>query len=196
MSDVDSPGFLRQHPERQRSLTVLEYRRLGEAGILGADERVELIAGQLATMSPIGPRHALAVDALRDVLGSAVAGRAAVRVQNPVTLDDNSEPIPDITVVQRPWTGFPHSHPGPSDVHLLIEVADTTLNYDNGAKLELYARAGIREVWILDLTTDVVLVYREPKGLSYAHSSRVKPSGVLDIAALPDVAVQAAALFT
>jgi Uma2 family endonuclease len=172
-----------------------QYHRLGEARILGEDDRVELLDGQLVDMSPIGPRHALAVDALNELLLPAVAGRAVVRIQNPIALDDGTEPNPDIALVRRPWHGYPNTHPRPADVFLLIEVADTSLKTDRGAKLELYARAGIREFWIVDLTTDGVFVHRNPGSDGYGSVTRVESSGALDIKDLPGVAISAAALF-
>lgn len=193
--DHDQVDVLSRHPVPRHRLTVREYHRLGDAGILGEDNRVELFEGQLVDMSPIGPRHALAVDALNEHLVRAVAGRAAVRVQNPIELDGGSESQPDIALVRRPWGGYPTAHPGPVDVLLLIEVADTSLEIDRGAKLELYARAAIPEFWLVDLTADRVLVHRDPNGDGYAAVITVERSGALDIKALPGVAVPAAALF-
>ena len=178
-----------------RPLTVAEYQRMGEAGILGEDDRVELLEGLLAVMSPIGPRHALAVDALNELLVAAVAGRARVRVQNPVTLDNGSEPTPDITVVRSRWPGYPARHPGPDDVLLLVEVADSSIRVDLGAKRAIYARAGIREYWVVDLTKDVIHVHRAPGNGRYAARSEFGPDGVLAMEAVPDVSMQAGQIF-
>ena len=193
--DTDFPDVLSRHPVPRHRLTREEYHRLGEAGILGEDDRVELLDGQLVDMSPIGPRHALAVDALTKLLVMAVGERASVRVQNPIELDARTEPQPDIALVRRPWRSYPTTHPGPEDVFLLIEVADASLEIDRGAKLELYARAGIRELWIVDLTTDGVFVHRKPRGDKYDVVMRVEPSGVLGVEGLPGVAIPAASLF-
>ena len=192
---ADRIDVLSRHAVPRHRLGLADYHRLGEAGILGEDDRVELLEGQLVDMSPIGPRHALAVDALNELLVTAVAGRAGVRVQNPIELDGGSEPNPDIVLVRRPWPGHPHAHPGPADVILLIEVADSSLPTDRGAKLELYARAGIGEYWIVDLTTDGVFVCRNPGGSEYGSVTSGEPSGQLPIGGLPGVAIPAAALF-
>jgi Uma2 family endonuclease len=192
---IRSADILSRHPVPRHRLTLADYHRLGEAGILGEDDRVELLEGQLVDMSPISPRHALAVDALNESLLLAVAGRAGVRVQNPIELDGTTEPQPDIALVRRPWRGYPNAHPRPEDIFLLIEVADTSLETDRGAKLELYARAGIRECWIVDLTTDGVLVCRNPSGDRYGSVTRIEPSGVLEVEDLPGVAIPAASLF-
>lgn len=192
---TDLADVLNRYQVPRHRLTVNEYHRLGEAGVLAEADRVELLEGQLVDMSPIGPRHALAVDALNEMLVTAVAGRAAVRVQNPIELDDRSESNPDIALVRRPWQGHPAAHPRPIDIFLLVEVADTSLETDRGAKLELYARAGIREFWIVDLTTDGALVYRNPGGGRYGSMSRVERSGILEVQNLPGVTIRAASLF-
>jgi Uma2 family endonuclease len=191
--DID---ILSRHPVRRHRLTLDDYHRLGEAGILGEDDRVELLEGQLVDMSPIGPRHALAVDALNELLVTAVSGRAGVRVQNPITLDGATEPQPDIVLARRPWRGYPGSHPGAEDIILLVEVADSSRDMDLGAKRELYARAGIREFWIVDLIADGVIVCRNPSGDRYESVTRVEPAGVLDVEGLLGVAIPAGSLFT
>ncbi len=193
--DTGDVGVLSRHPVPRNRLSVAEYRRLGEAGILGEDDRVELLEGQLVAMSPIGSRHALAVDMLMNLLIPAVAGQASARVQNPVTLDGATEPQPDIAVVRRAWAGYPGAHPGPADIFLLVEVADASLETDTGAKLELYAWAGIGEYWVVDLVNDCVRVHRQPAGGTYTTIAKVEPSEILDVAALPGVAIPASALF-
>jgi len=193
--DTGQVDILSRHPVPRHRLTVKDYHRLGEAGILGEDDRVELLEGQLVDMSPIGPRHALAIDALTELLVMAVAGRASVRVQNPIVLDDESEPQPDFAVVRRPWRGYPDQHPRPDDIFLLIEVSDSSLDTDKGAKLALYARAGVREFWIVDLTTNTVIVHRNPGGESYQSVASVEGSGVLDVQALAGVTIPVSSIF-
>ena len=128
--DTGRTDILSRHPVPRRRLTLDEYHRLGEAGILGEDDRVELLEGQLVDMSPIGPRHALAVDALNELLVVAVAGRAGVRVQNPIELDNATEPQPEIALVGV-LAGYPTWHPRPGDIILVIEVADTSRDTDS-----------------------------------------------------------------
>ena len=195
MDTVYDTGVLSRYPVPRHRLTRRDYYRLAEAGILGEDDRVELLEGQLVDMSAIGPRHALAVDALNELLVLAAAGRAAVRVQNPIVLDDSSEPRPDFTLVRRPWDGYPHEHPRPSDVYLLIEVADSSLEFDLGAKLELYARAGIREFWVVDLTSNRVLVHRGPRDGGYSSITAIDMSGTLHVEALPDLTLAVTQIF-
>jgi Uma2 family endonuclease len=193
--DADPTDILTRYAVPRHRLTRRDYHRLGEAGILGGTDRVELLEGQLVDMSPIGPRHAIVTENLNELLVSAFAGRARVRCQDPVVLDDGSEPQPDLALVRRPWLGYPDTHPGPDDIFLLIEVADSSLELDRTVKLELYARAGIREVWIVDLTRDGVLVHRLPAGGGYGSVVRVEAPGVLGVEALPGVAISVAEVF-
>ena len=114
MTNLDDLDILSRYPVSRRLLSVADYHRMAEAGILGEDDRVELLEGQLIAMAPVGPRHALAVDALTDLLSHALSPPARLRVQNPVTLNGRTEPQPDIAVVRLPWRGYPGAHPGPA----------------------------------------------------------------------------------
>jgi Uma2 family endonuclease len=179
-----------------RLLTVAEYRRMAEAGVFGEDERVELLDGQVVAIAPIGPRHALTVDVLSRWFGGK-QDRWWARFQNPVDLDERTEPSPDIVLARMPWRGYPHSHPGPADIVLVIEVADSTLRRDLANKLPLYARNAVAGVWIVDLTVDRVMVHRDPdpETQRYRTSFAVGPDGDLDIAGLPGITRAAGPLF-
>ena len=144
-----------------RHFSVEEYHRMAEAGILAEDERVELIGGRIVRMSPIGSHHAAYVTFLNRKL-RAIEETAIVRIQDPIVLDDETEPQPDFCVVKLKSNGYADSHPHAEDVLLLIEVADTSLEEDRLIKLPRYADSGIPEVWILNLIEDIVEVYREP----------------------------------
>jgi Uma2 family endonuclease len=193
--DTATVDVLSRYPVPRHRLTRRDYYRLAEAGILNQGDRVELLEGQLVDMSPIRPRHAIVTDNLNELLVAGFADRARVRCQQPVVLDDGSEPQPDLALVRRPWRGYPHAHPGPDDIFLLIEVADSSLDFDRTVKMELYARAAIREIWIIDLTTDLVLVHREPSGGGYLSVvPMVAPAG-LDVEALPGPMVPIAGVF-
>ena len=141
--------------------TVEEYHEMGRVGLLSEDSRVELIDGDLVQMSPIGSRHLSCVVALTHLVMRAAVGEYFVSVQNPVTLNDGTEPQPDLSLLKsRPDpTG---SLPGPKDVALVIEVSDSTLIYDKTVKLPRYAQAGVQEVWIVDLEGRKVEVHSEP----------------------------------
>jgi Uma2 family endonuclease len=193
--DIAPVDILSRYPVPRHRLTRRDYYCMGEAGILREGDRVELLEGLLVDMSPIGPRHAIVTANLNELLVTAFAGRARVRCQDPVVLNDGSEPQPDLALVRRPWRGYPHTHPGPDDIFLLIEVADSSLDFDRLVKLELYARAGIREVWIVDLTADRVLVHRNPSGGLYGSVVRVQAPEMLDVEGLPGVTIPATEVF-
>jgi Uma2 family endonuclease len=166
--------------------TVHDYHRMGEAGILHEDDRVELIEGEIVEMAAIGTRHFSCVNRLNRLLVMGVGEEAVVSVQNPVRLNEHTEPQPDLTVI-RP-RDYRESLPEPEDVLLLIEVSDTTLAYDRGIKLPLYARAGIREVWIVNLSTETIECYTEPSADGYRRVEQLRRGQTLTPTALPGLA--------
>ena len=154
-------------PVAPRRFTVDEYYRMAEAGILGPEDRVELIDGEIVKMSPIGPLHAAVVRRLNAVLSKSLAGRFIVSIQSPIRLSNASEPEPDVAVVQLRADSYASAHPTPTDVLLLIEVSDSTLAYDRDVKLPRYAAAGIPEVWIVDLERQQIEQHYGPAGNQY-----------------------------
>jgi Uma2 family endonuclease len=180
------PVDTKTHEITRRRFTVHDYHRMGEAGILHEDDRVELIEGEIVEMAAIGTRHFTCVNGLTRLLVRGVGDAAIVSVQNPVRLDEHSEPQPDLAVLQT--RDYRESLPRPEDVLLLIEVSDTTLSYDRNVKLPLYARAGIPEVWIVDLAGETVEHYTGPSGDSYRHVERVRRGEEIRSAALPEPA--------
>jgi Uma2 family endonuclease len=167
---------------------------MAEAGILKPTDRVELIEGEIVEMSPIGDRHAMAVNRANMVFARGLGDKVVVSVQNAVRINRYNEPQPDIVLI-RPREGFyGDRHPRPEDVVLLIEVADTTLKYDQNVKLPIYARNGIREVWILDLQRDVIHLYREPENGSYTVCETRPRSESVSPQAFPGFAISAADL--
>jgi len=142
--------------------TVDDYHRLAEVGILGEDDRVELLDGQIVAMSPIGPRHAGCVKDLVRLLYRKLGDAVILGVQDPVVLGPDSEPQPDISVLKPRADAYREAHPRADDILLLIEVADTSLEYDREVKLRIYAAAGIPEAWLLALENDVIEVHRQP----------------------------------
>jgi len=173
-----------------RRFTVDEYHRMGEAGILGYDERLELIAGQIVVREPIGARHASTVDRLNRLWTSRLGERAIVRIQNPVQFPEaDSELQPDILLLRPRDDFYAAGHPRVADVLLLIEVADTTLRLDRRVKIPLYAAVGVRETWLCDLVTERVEVYREPAGGAYRDMETLDRGETVRPAALGDVVV-------
>lgn len=188
----DEKGISMQTEEigiRHRLLTVDDYHKMGEAGILGEDDRVELIEGELIDMAPIGSDHAGSVIGLNTVLGSALAGKALISPQNPLRLDLHSEPQPDITVLRLREDFYRTSHPRPEDVLVLIEVADTTIRYDRGVKIPLYARHGIPEVWLIDLQEKRLEIYRQPSSEGYRQILLPAKNERIALSLLPEVSI-------
>ena len=146
----------------RRYFTVEEYHRMGAAGIFSEDDRVELMEGEILMMSPIGSRHAATVNRVHMEFSSLLHGRAIVSVQNPVVLNDFSEPEPDIAVLRLRDDFYAQALPTAADVLLIIEVADTSVEYDHDIKLPAYARSGVPEVWLADIPTETVTAHTEP----------------------------------
>lgn len=174
--------------------TVADYHRMGEAGILGEDSRVELIRGHIVDMSPVGAPHVGFLNRLTRLLPVALAGRAMISVQNPLRLDNGSEPQPDLVVVKSRPDDYGLSLPHAADALLVIEVADSSLDYDRAVKAALYAESGIPEFWIVDVSGRTVEVHRRPANGQYADVRRVGADGILEMVAVPGAALGATEL--
>jgi len=166
-----------------------EYERMGELGLFDEDDRVELIEGEIVEMTPIGSRHAACVDRLTRLLAAGVGDRAIVRVQNPVRLGERSEPQPDLALLLPRADFYAYAHPGPDDVLLLVEVADTTVAWDRGTKVPLYGAAGIPQAWVVDLPAGCVHAYREPSPTGYREAKQALAGDSLTISALPGLSL-------
>ena len=175
-------------------LSVDDFHKLGEAGILHEDDRVELIEGALIDMAPIGAGHAGQVNRLTNLFAPAVSGRAIVAPQNPLRLDDFSEPQPDLVLLRYRDDFYAKAHPRPSDVLLLVEVADSSLAYDRDTKVPLYARHAIPEVWLIDLQHRRVEVFLEPAGGEYRRSLQPAGTDCISPALLPEISIRVADL--
>ncbi|MGI8549656.1 MAG: Uma2 family endonuclease [Dehalococcoidia bacterium] len=171
----------------RRLFSTDEFQRMGEAGILDEDERVELIDGEILWMAAIGSLHFACVNFLTVSLVRGVGDRAIVSVQNPVRLPPRSEPQPDIVLFRPRADHYRKGLPNPEDVLLIIEVADTTLRYDRDTKVPRYAMAGIPEAWIVDLERERILLYRDPQGGSYQQVETVGRGGTVSPRAFPDI---------
>ncbi|WP_448605575.1 Uma2 family endonuclease [Thermoflexus hugenholtzii] len=172
---------------QRRLFTVEEYHRMAEAGILSEDDRVELIEGELVAMSPIGSRHAGVVDRLNYLLSRRAGEGIIVRVQNPLRLSAHSEPQPDVALLRYRPDFYASAHPGPEDILLIVEVAETSADYDRSVKIPLYARHGIPEAWLVDLLEERIEIYRHPtpqgyRSLHIAHRGEtVRPTALPDL---------------
>ncbi|HXT63637.1 MAG TPA: Uma2 family endonuclease [Pyrinomonadaceae bacterium] len=174
--------------------TVGEYERMGESGIFAPEARVELIEGEIVEMSPIGSRHAACVEFVAETLTVQLHGRAIVRIQNPIVLDDFSEPQPDVAILQLRADRYRESHPRPHEVLLVIEVSDSTYSLDRNVKIPLYARAGIAEALIFNLHEDRLEYYSQPKSGVYQMQSILRPGEKFQSAIVPNVMFEVATI--
>ena len=173
----------------QRRFGVDEYHAMAETGILGADERVELLEGVIVPMSPIGERHAGCVMELSQLLYEGARRRDNVSVQGPLRIDERTELQPDLMLLRWRDDFYRSRHPVPADLLLPIEVSATTVSFDRTEKCPLYARAGISEVWLVNLPERCVEVYTQPRGSRYG-TKRIASSGMdLVPSALADIAL-------
>ena len=171
----------------RRLFTVDEYCAMADAEILRLEERVELIEGEIIVMSPIGSEHAASVDIAAHFLSPMATGRANVRIQNHLRLDENNQPEPDVVLVKWRDDFYRHRPPAAEDVPLLIEVSDTSLAYDRSVKLALYARFLIPEVWLANIRDRVIEAYTEPVGGEYTVARVYRPGETVSPAAFPDI---------
>lgn len=174
---------------QRRWFSVDDYYRMIEAGILSEDDRVELIEGEVIRMSPIGKFHAACVKRLNELLVFLAGRTATVSVQDPVRLNDFSEPEPDIAVLKRRSDFYASGHPTPEDVLLILEVGNSSIQHDRMTKIPLYGRAGIPEVWLVDLGRDLIEIYTDPMGGRYQDFREAKRGETLTLSALPDVVI-------
>jgi Uma2 family endonuclease len=182
-----------QAPARHR-LDVGAYYRMAEAGILSQPQRVELVDGDIFDMNPIGSPHAAVTRRLEQRFARAVAdGIVLVSVQNPLRLDSHNEPQPDFVVLTPRPDAYGASHPEAGDALLVVEVSDSSLDHDRKMKLPVYARCGVLEVWIVDLSGRAVEVYRDPMEGRYASSSRMT-RGALTPVRVPAVTIDGSTL--
>ena len=151
----------------RRTLTVDDYHKLGDAGILRPEDRVELIEGEMIEMAPIGARHVAMVNKLCALLVAAVGKNAIVSVQNPIILPPRNEPQPDLAILKPRADYYESQLPNAQDVLLLIEVADSTLEYDRDAKIPTYAQHDISEVWLINLQTNSLSIFLDPAPKGY-----------------------------
>ena len=165
----------------RRRFTVHDYHRMGDAGILSPTDRVELIDGEIVSKMAIGPRHGASVDRANRALTTTVGDSAIVRVQGSVRLDLFNELEPDIVLLRPRADFYASAHPGPADILLIVEVAESSIGYDRNIKTHVYAKAGVPEYWLVDLNENVVHVYSGPLNgvyramVSYRRDQSIAP---------------------
>lgn len=166
--------------------TISQYHQMSEAGILSENDKVELINGEIIEMSPIGRRHAACVDRINRLFSNILGIKVIVRVQNPILLNNLSEPEPDIALLKPRADFYESGHPQPQDIFLLIEVADSSIEYDRDVKIPLYTSSGITEVWLVDIYQQVIIVYRYPSENGYRDIQILSRGEKLSISAFPE----------
>jgi len=183
-----------EYPQRH-PISAEEYLRMGEAGVFAPEARLELIEGEIVEMAPIGSPHAGTVKLLNGLFARLAGGSAVVSVQDPLVVGERSVPQPDLALLKPRADSYTRSHPAAADVLLVVEVADTTLAFDLGTKMPLYARAGIAEAWAVDLRERAVRVFRDPSANGYRTSFAVSGDDRLSAVLLPQLAFSVSALF-
>jgi Uma2 family endonuclease len=151
-----------------KSWTVQDYHRMSEMGLFDPNERTELIGGQITLMVAKGTPHVITLQLLASELLGQLGTTALIRTQDPIHLDDSSEPEPDLVIVRGEILDYVDRHPQPADIHLLVEVADSTLSYDCQVKDKTYAKAGISEYWVIDLKNRQFHIFHDPQPTGYA----------------------------
>jgi Uma2 family endonuclease len=179
--------LLTVEPTAVKSWTVSDYHRMSEAGFLDPDERTELINGQIVLMAAKGTPHVTSLHLLANALRDRLGNTALVRTQDPIQLDDWSEPEPDVAIVRGTVLDYANHHPRPDEIALVVEVADSTLKQDCEIKDKLYAQAGIVDYWVLDLRNRQLHVFRNPTPTGYtSHLILTEPNEIAPLS-FPDL---------
>ncbi len=172
-------------PIRRHRLTVDDVLEMARAGFFNGKPRMELIEGDLIEMAPIGPPHASVVSTLARRLNKTLPETVIVWIQSSVLLAEHTLPEPDIALVRAREHGYSITHPGPDDILAVIEVADTSLAYDRGAKAQLFAAAGVPVYWVFDVNTRRVLAFHGPSASGYAEEVALGTDAVLTAESIP-----------
>jgi Uma2 family endonuclease len=168
-------------------LTTQQYHLMHEAGVFQDGDRIELINGEIQTMSPIGRKHATCVARLNAIFTNRLFGKAIIWPQNSIRLNDNSEPQPDIAILKFRDDFYEEALPTPEDILLIIEVADSSIDYDREVKALLYAAAGIPEMWLFDVNKREIEGYSQPSANGYKQIHRYDEGDTLSMLTFPDV---------
>lgn len=173
----------------RKLFTIDDCYKMAEVGILSPDERTELINGEILVVPPPGPRHGYVVDSLTEAFVKLAQGKAVVRVQGGVVLHKYAAPMPDIVLLKPKGKAYLEKNPDASDIFLIIEVADSSLEQDMTVKLQLYAIMGVMEYWIADLRNNRLLVYSNPSGDQYQSLRQLRRGDSVAPSALPNCVI-------
>ena len=170
-------------PTHLKAWTVADYHRLSEMGFLAADDRTELLAGHIVVMAAKGTPHVTSLQLLADQLRDRLNKTALIRLQDPIRLDNRSEPEPDLAIAQGSALDYADRHPQPQDIHLIVEIADSTLRQDCEIKANLYAQAGIADYWVVDVQNRQLHIFRTPTPRGYtSHLILTEPNEMAPLA--------------
>ena len=187
---VISPnGYMRHH-----LFTVAEYDAMIAQGVFDENDRVELLNGRILEGMPKGPKHSATTSRIARLFFRTLGDEAIIRLQDPIRLDDNSEPEPDLIVAQLVADEYDSRHPRPEDILLVAEISDTTLSYDRNEKARAYARAGLRQYLVLNLTNRTIEDYREPAPDGYQFKQTHRAGASFSLIAFPSVVLEVNAL--
>jgi Uma2 family endonuclease len=189
MSTINPSSLLLETSTLKR-WTVQDYHRMSQLGLLSPQERTELIAGQITLMAAKSPAHVICRHLLARSLRNQLGNQALVRTQDPLQLDNFSEPEPDLAIVRGSILDYSEHHPGPTDILLVIEVADSTLKYDTEIKDKLYAQSGIADYWIIDLKNRQLHIFRNPTPSGYINHLILSEPNQASPLAFPDLAIR------
>ena len=192
-----SPNQELPNPDKPHVMqfTVEQFQLMYERGVFADSDRYELINGEITTMSPIGRKHAVCVGRLTNKLALKLGTKIIVWVQNPIDLGNKSQPQPDIAVLKYRDDFYEEALPTPADILLIIEVADSSLEYDRDVKANLYAAAGIPQMWLFDVNTKMITGFSQPSELGYKQIYRYTQGDRLSILAFDDVVFEWQELF-
>lgn len=183
-----------EHPQVLK-FTIEQFQLLYEKGIFAESDHLELINGEIITMSPIGTKHAACVNRLLKLLEKKLGDRIILSVQNSIVLANNSQPQPDLAVLRYRDDFYEEALPTPADILLIVEVADSSLEYDRNVKAPLYAAAGIPEMWLFDVNAKTITGFSQPSELGYKQIYHYTPGDRLSILAFDDVMFEWQELF-
>lgn len=177
-------------PPALKRFRAEDFRKMTEVGILPEESGWEVIDGYLIDKMSIGSNHAGTVKVLSEMLRDSTRNEAIVSVQDPIHIDDYNEPEPDIALLKRRSDFYRKSHPTPQDVLLLVEVSDSTIEYDRAIKKTLYAEAGILEYWLVNLQNNTVEVYSQPKNGNFRLARILEPGETIEAAAIENLTLK------
>jgi Uma2 family endonuclease len=170
-----------------RKFTVEQYHKMADVGIFSQQDRVELLEGEIIEMSPIGIKHAASVNRLNQLFNKNLGDKVLVSIQNPIQLGEKSEPQPDVALLKYREDFYGAKIPQNEDIYLIVEVADTTVKYDREIKIPLYAQKNIIEVWLVDLNSSYLEVYRQPAQEGYKSMQKLQLGETLTLVSFPEI---------